>query len=81
MGDYADDALDQSLDEWQMAMEDPEDDEYWVGYSRRPRQRISIPSGPGPCPVCHSNVVLRTGKFGKFYGCSKFPKCRGTRKV
>jgi len=24
---------------------------------------------------------LRSGKFGEFYGCSKFPKCKGTRQV
>ena len=25
-------------------------------------------------------MVLRTGKFGQFWGCSKFPKCKGTQK-
>lgn len=32
------------------------------------------------CPVCNSDMVLRTGKYGKFYGCSKFPYCKGTKK-
>lgn len=32
------------------------------------------------CPLCDSDMILRTGKYGKFYGCSKFPICRGTRK-
>jgi len=32
------------------------------------------------CPKCNSKMILRSGKFGKFYGCSKFPYCRGTRK-
>lgn len=32
------------------------------------------------CPLCNSKMILRNGKFGKFYGCSKFPYCRGTRK-
>lgn len=31
------------------------------------------------CPKCGSNMVLRTGRHGKFYGCSKYPRCRGTR--
>ncbi|MEK7570893.1 MAG: AAA domain-containing protein [Patescibacteria group bacterium] len=31
------------------------------------------------CPNCNSKMVLRNGKYGKFYGCSKFPYCRGTR--
>ena len=31
------------------------------------------------CPKCGSSMVLRNGRYGKFYGCSKFPYCRGTR--
>lgn len=36
------------------------------------------------CPLCNSSMVLRTAKKGpnagsKFWGCSTFPKCRGTR--
>lgn len=36
---------------------------------------MSIP----PCPRCNSAMKLRNGKRGEFYGCSKFPKCNGTR--
>ena len=32
------------------------------------------------CPLCNSKMVLRSGRYGKFFGCSKFPYCRGTRK-
>ena len=31
------------------------------------------------CPYCSSAMVLRNGKRGQFYGCSRFPRCRGTR--
>jgi very-short-patch-repair endonuclease len=31
------------------------------------------------CPRCGSGMILRNGRYGKFYGCSKFPYCRGTR--
>ena len=31
------------------------------------------------CPRCGSIMILRSGRYGKFYGCSKFPYCRGTR--
>jgi len=31
------------------------------------------------CPQCGGDLIEREGKFGKFYGCSKFPYCRGTR--
>jgi DNA topoisomerase-1 len=33
------------------------------------------------CPVCNGKMVWRDGKFGRFAGCSKFPKCRGMRNL
>ena len=30
------------------------------------------------CPKCKSPLIIRIGKFGKFYACSAFPKCRYT---
>ncbi len=38
------------------------------------------------CPLCGSRMVLRTARRGanagsQFYGCSRFPDCRGTRKA
>ena len=31
------------------------------------------------CPQCGGKMVLRAGVHGQFYGCLKFPNCRGTR--
>ena len=28
-----------------------------------------------PCPECGSSMVLRTSKYGLFYGCVEYPKC------
>jgi len=28
------------------------------------------------CPECGERMVLRSSKFGLFYGCSRYPKCR-----
>ena len=33
------------------------------------------------CPLCGAPMVLRSGQYGKFYGCSKFPKCKGVKKI
>lgn len=33
------------------------------------------------CPECGSNLVKRNGKFGEFYGCSNYPKCKYTKKI
>lgn len=30
------------------------------------------------CPYCKTEMLLRKGKNGEFYGCSNFPKCRYT---
>lgn len=32
------------------------------------------------CPFCGGQLVLRQGKYGSFWGCSAYPKCRFTRK-
>lgn len=33
------------------------------------------------CPKCGNILVKRKGQYGKFYGCSNFPKCRYTLKI
>ena len=33
------------------------------------------------CPYCNTELVLRKGKYGSFYGCSNYPKCRYTLKT
>ncbi len=35
----------------------------------------------GICPRCGGKLVLRHGKYGDFYGCENFPKCRYTSKI
>lgn len=45
---------------------------------KRPAPRIGV-AGDGPCPRCGAPVRIRVGPTGKFYGCTKFPVCRGSR--
>jgi DNA topoisomerase-1 len=33
------------------------------------------------CPKCGAPLLIRLGKFGEFYACSKFPKCRYTESL
>jgi predicted RNA-binding Zn-ribbon protein involved in translation (DUF1610 family) len=33
------------------------------------------------CPSCGGALVVRNGKYGKFYGCSNYPNCRFTNKL
>jgi predicted RNA-binding Zn-ribbon protein involved in translation (DUF1610 family) len=37
--------------------------------------------GNGICPRCGGRLIQRDGKYGKFYGCSNYPKCRYTQKI
>ena len=45
-------------------------------YGRSERQSIA----PN-CPKCGHPMQLKTGKYGEFWSCTKFPDCRGTRRV
>jgi len=42
-------------------------------FTEKPTEKI--------CPKCGSPLLIRLGKFGKFYACSKFPKCRYTESL
>ena len=33
------------------------------------------------CPTCGKNMVLRSSIYGKFYGCSGYPKCKHIEKI
>ena len=33
------------------------------------------------CPQCGNKLIKKDGKYGQFYGCSTFPKCRYTEKI
>lgn len=32
----------------------------------------------GRCPKCGGSLILRNGTYGRFYGCSNYPKCKFT---
>lgn len=41
----------------------------------RNKERRDAAVASGRCPRCGGSLVLRTGKYGQFYGCSNYPKC------
>jgi len=43
--------------------------------------RFEFPSDNGKCPHCGSDLTLKKGRFGDFYGCTSFPNCRYTCSV
>ncbi len=42
-------------------------------FTEKPTERI--------CPKCEAPLLIRLGKFGKFYACSRFPKCKYTESL
>ena len=44
------------------------------------RVKIPVEDTGEECPECHEGqIVVRTGRFGKFFSCSRFPDCRFTK--
>lgn len=42
----------------------------------RSKERRDAAVASGKCPRCGGNLVLREGKYGRFYGCSNYPNCK-----
>lgn len=42
----------------------------------RNKERRDEAVARGLCPRCGGNLVLRDGKYGRFYGCSNYPNCK-----
>jgi len=51
-----------------------------AGGEEAPKKPTAEPTGED-CPQCGKPLVVRTGRRGKFIGCTGFPKCRFTRPI
>ncbi|WP_333693438.1 topoisomerase DNA-binding C4 zinc finger domain-containing protein [Phaeobacter italicus] len=45
-----------------------------------PRQKAGTSGNPS-CPRCGSAMRRRSGRYGQFWGCSRYPRCKGTRNI
>lgn len=93
MGDMADDALDQIMDIDELYMQhhmDPLAEQYEMGLVdelgfplTKPlfssQSRFTTAVGPGACPRCGAPTEQREGIHGTFFGCTRYPACRGSR--
>ncbi|MBQ8697038.1 MAG: topoisomerase DNA-binding C4 zinc finger domain-containing protein, partial [Clostridia bacterium] len=43
-------------------------------------EKPSEPTGE-KCELCGADMVIRTGKFGKFIACSNYPTCKNTKQI
>ncbi|MFV0559726.1 MAG: type I DNA topoisomerase [Enterococcus sp.] len=46
-------------------------------------EKIQIKDEPAgfDCDICGHPMVIKLGKYGKFYACSNFPECRNTKPI
>lgn len=40
-----------------------------------PRVKVQAQKADGECPKCGADLVVRSGRFGDFVGCSRYPEC------
>ncbi len=45
------------------------------------KEKIAVQKTDKICPKCGAPLLIRLGRFGKFYACSKFPECRYTESL
>ncbi|MEK7517341.1 MAG: type I DNA topoisomerase [Patescibacteria group bacterium] len=67
--------------EWKMLIKD-----FYMPFEKKlgevgdaARVKIAVEETKEKCPKCKSLLVIRTGRFGKFLSCSKFPECKFTK--
>ena len=49
--------------------------------TKRPYRPVAAtpPPDPNACPQCGHSLKIRSGRYGRFFGCSHFPACRYTK--
>jgi DNA topoisomerase-1 len=63
--------------------------EFWKPFLKTVKEtekadRVAIPveQTGRKCPECkEGNLVIRTGRFGQFISCSRFPECKHTERL
>lgn len=40
-----------------------------------------IPESDNICPKCGGSLILRTSKYGEFFGCSNYPNCKYIKQI
>lgn len=47
----------------------------------RKEKSTDVINTPRTCPKCGSSLQLKHGKYGSFFGCTNYPKCRFTESI
>ncbi|MCH5461392.1 type I DNA topoisomerase [Lactobacillus sp. LC28-10] len=54
-----------------------------VSHAQDTIEKIQIKDEPAgfDCDICGAPMVIKMGRYGKFYACSRFPDCRNTKPI
>lgn len=54
-----------------------------VDHAQDTIEKIQIKDEPAgfDCDICGAPMVIKMGRYGKFYACSRFPDCRNTKPI
>ncbi|MTV81184.1 type I DNA topoisomerase [Secundilactobacillus folii] len=54
-----------------------------VSHAQDTIEKIQIKDEPAgfDCDICGAPMVVKMGRYGKFYACSRFPDCRNTKPI
>ena len=83
MEDQLDD-VEEGKEEWVRII-----DEFYQPFSKEvdnaqvKMDKIKIKDEPAgiDCEICGAPMVIKLGRYGKFYACSRFPDCRNTKAI
>jgi len=78
------DDISQGLKKWKKVVEDfygPFSKNLEQKYNDVSKKEFTEQPTKKLCPKCQSPLLVRLGKFGKFYACSKFPECKYTESL
>lgn len=78
------DAVEVGKEEWQKVI-----DEFYQPFQKElakaetEMEKIQIKDEPAgfDCDVCGHEMVIKLGRYGKFYACSNFPECHNTKAI
>ncbi len=78
------DAISQGKEKWTGICEDfygPFEKNLKKKYKEVSKKDITDKPTKKKCPKCGASLIIKLGKFGRFYACSKFPKCKYTESL
>ncbi len=53
-----------------------------VGFQGEEGSEETAPiEAPNPCPECGGKLIIKQGRYGKFFACENYPKCKYTQAI